>query len=138
MMFSDKTSQILHAGGWTEDRLLPADSFIEKLTKAGYKPHAAALEVLQRFGGLEFSFQINTRGKKVLEDYILHFHFDIDRTIAICDIEDLEDYGNCIGTNLCPVGEYNNGHFMVAVAEDGRVFSYYNPFIESRGLGVKS
>jgi hypothetical protein len=122
MVFSEKSMQILRDGGWTEDRLLPADSFIEKLTKAGYTPHPAALEVLQQFGGLEFSHED-------LEGYRWRFHFDIDRTISICDIEDIEDYGNCIGTILCPVGEFDNGHFLVAVSEDGRVFSYFNPFI---------
>lgn len=129
MDFSEKALHILHAGGWTEDRLLPADDFVNKLTEAGYKPHAAALEVIQRFGGLNFSFQVDSKGHKALEGYIQRFHFDIDRTIAICDIEDIEDYGNCIGTILCPVGEDRNGHTLVAVSEDGRVFSYFNPYI---------
>jgi len=127
MLFSEKTSKILHTGGWSEDRFLPADTFIEKLTKAGYAPHVAALEVLQRFGGLEFSY-------KDLDGYIRHLHFDIDRTIAICDIEDIEDYGNCIGTTLCPVGEYGDGYAIIAVAEDGRVFSYFNPSIALHGM----
>lgn len=127
MNFSETTLKILYAGGWTEDRLLPSNSFIEKLTQAGYKPHAAALEVLQRFGGLKFS-HVDSDG------YRWNFHFDIDRTIAICDIEDIEDYGNCIGTILCPVGEIDNGHLLLTVANDGRIFSYFNPFICFDGI----
>lgn len=61
MDFSEITLQVLQTGGWTEDRFLPPDSFVEKLTKAGYKPHAAALELLQRFGGLRFSFETDAK-----------------------------------------------------------------------------
>lgn len=56
MEFSEKALQILQAGGWTEDRFLHPDTFIEKLTNAGYKPLAAALEFLQRFGELKYHF----------------------------------------------------------------------------------
>lgn len=120
MYFSEEALHILHAGGWTEDRLLPQGCFIEKLTTAGYTPHPAALEVLQRFCGLELSYSDTDGNKRSL-------HFDIDRTISVCDIEDIEDYGNCIGTTLCPVGVYGDNYALIAVAEDQRVFSYFNP-----------
>lgn len=71
MDFSEEALHILHAGGWAEGRLLPQGCFVEKLTTAGYTPHSVALEVLQRFGGLEISYRDTDGNKRRL-------HFDID------------------------------------------------------------
>ncbi len=128
MNFSEKTLKILHECGWTEDRFLHPDTFVVKLTNAGYKPHAAALEFLQRFGELKISFLADTKGYKELEGHMRSCNFKIDNTISSCDIDDIEDYGNCIGTILCPVGEMETCS-IIAVAEDGRVFSYFNPYV---------
>jgi len=38
---------------------------------------------------------------------------------------------------LCPVGEINRGNSIVAIGEDGRVFSYFSPFIALETLAVE-
>ncbi|KPA13235.1 hypothetical protein MHK_006541 [Candidatus Magnetomorum sp. HK-1] len=134
MNFSETTLQILYNGNWTEKRLLPNEQFLDKYKKAGYTIHPSALDILQRFGNLSFSFPTKTKGKpKALKGYIQNFHFNVDRTFSVCDKEDIDDFGKCIGTILCPVGESDNRHSIVTIAEDGRVFAYQDAFISLYG-----
>lgn len=124
MKLSEKALKILHANGWTEDRNLNTDLYAQKLRDAGCKPHSAVLRFLARFEGLDIIFKSTD-----YNDHINQFHFVLARAIAIADIDDIEDFGQCVGTNLCPIGEIDRGNSTLAIAEDGRVFSWYSPFI---------
>lgn len=124
MIFSQHTLAILKAGGWSESRTMDGDIYASKLKERGFIPHEAALTFLRKFGELEFSFP-----SKKYRNCNNDCHFNIDKVLGVCDIEDINDFGNCIGTKLCPVGEIEKRNAIVAVAEDGRVFAYYSPFI---------
>lgn len=128
MPFTEKTITILRANGWSENRLLPTKEYEKKLIAAGYKPHTAALEFLSKFEGLTVSFESSK-----YDDKINNCHFDLDKSIAVADIDDIEDFGACIGAALCPIGEMNRKNSIVAIAEDGRVFGYYSPYISLLG-----
>ncbi|MDQ1920062.1 SUKH-3 domain-containing protein [Massilia pseudoviolaceinigra] len=124
MTYSDQTLAILHDAGWTEERRVPADALRERLAAAGFVPHPAALAFLTRFEGLGF-----THPSSKYEDGKNTCHFDLDRVIGQVDVDDIDDFSASVGTRLCPVGEINRGNSIVAIGEDGRVFSYYSPFI---------
>jgi hypothetical protein len=124
MTYSDKTLAILHEAGWTEERRVPVDALRERLAAAGFAPHPAALDFLSRFEGLSVNHP-STR----YEDGKNTCHFKLDRIIGLVDVDDIDDFGASVGTRLCPVGEINRRNSIVAIGEDGRVFSYYSPFI---------
>jgi len=128
MQFSDHTLRILHQGEWNSQRHIATDDYRKLLLNAGYRPHTAALELLEQFGGLQFTFP-----SAKLTGYMVEFDFNLEQTLAVCDIDDIIDYGKCIGTVLCPVGEANNGHAILAVGDDAHVFAYFNPFISLLG-----
>ena len=124
MTYSDDILAILREAGWTEERRVPADALRARLAAAGFVPHPAALDFLSRFEGLAF-----THPSHKYEDGKNTCHFDLDRIIGQVDVDDIDDFGASVGTRLCPVGEINRGKSIVAIGEDGRVFSYYSPFI---------
>jgi len=126
--FSERATHILHDGGWTPQRKLSRDKFVHLLKEAEIAPNEAALQFLEMFGDLHFIFASRkTAGTN-------QFHFDLEETLDSCFKRDIQDYGNSIGTTLCPVGELNQGNSMIAIAADGKVYSYFSPFISLEGM----
>ncbi len=124
MNFTESTKIILNAGGWSETRKYPRSEIQKKYQEQKLALHDAALHFLENFADLKFQYD----SKKY--DYgVNRFHFMLDRTVGIADPEDILDFSECLGKNLCPIGEMNKGNSIVTMAEDGKIFTYYSPFI---------
>ncbi len=124
MMFTENTKNILKVGGWSEARKFPISEIQKKYQEKNLALHSAALNFLENFANLEFQYKSNK-----YNDEIDEFHFMLDRTVLIADPEDIMDFSDCIGVKLCPIGEMDRGNSVVTMAEDGRIFTYYSPFI---------
>lgn len=118
---------VLRDGGWTAQRRLCKDKFIRLFNEAEIASNDAALQFLEKFGDLRFTFA----SKK--SSGINQFHFDLEGALDSCFKRDIQDYGGSIGTTLCPVGELNRENSIIAIASDGRVYSYFSPFISLEG-----
>jgi hypothetical protein len=119
---------VLTDGGWSAQRKLSKDKFIRLLKDAEIAPNDAALQFLEKFGDLHLTF---ASGKKSGTN---QFHFELEEALDSCFKRDIQDYGDSIGTPLCPVGELNRGNSIIAIASDGRVYSYFSPFISLEGM----
>lgn len=119
---------VLRDGGWTSHRRVSKEKFIRLLNEAEIAPNDAALQFLEKFGDLRFTFA----SRKISEKN--QFHFDLEEALDSCFKRDIQDYGESIGTALCPVGELNRGNSMIAIASDGKVYSYFSPFISLEGM----
>lgn len=122
--YSAQTLAVLRHAQWNEERRVPPNVLRDRLAAAGFFAHPAALAFLTRFEGLSF-----IHPSRKYEDGKNTCHFSLDRVIGLVDVADIDDYGISVGTRLCPVGEINRGNSIVAIGEDGRVFSYFSPFI---------
>lgn len=129
MQFSENTKIILTSGGWSDSRKYPVSEIHKKFQENNLKLQSAALKFLESFADLKFVFKSNKYNYGINE-----FHFILDRTIGIADPEDIIDFSECIGKNLCPIGEMNKGNSVITMAEDGKIFTYYSPFISFYAL----
>lgn len=124
MKLHEDARAILENEGWCGKAIGDIALIIKTLQNANFIVHAAAIDFLRKFGGLNITFPSAKYDGKNDE-----VHFLAERTAAICDMDDINDFGEAIGTTLCPVGEINRRHSIVAIAEDGRVFSFFSPFV---------
>ncbi len=124
MIFSENTKIILNAGGWSEARKYPRSEIQKKYQEKNLTLHSAALDFMEKFADLNFKFR-----SEAYDGELNLFHFMLGATTALADPEDILDYSECIGENLCPIGEMNRGNSIVTMAEDGKIFTYYSPFI---------
>lgn len=129
MKFSEKATTILTACGWSESRKYPTSEIYKKFKEKNLTLHDAALNFLENFADLKFKFKSNK-----YNDGINEFHFMLDATTGVADPEDIIDFSECIGEKLCPIGEMNRGNSIITMAESGKIFTYYSPFISLNAL----
>ncbi len=129
MIFSENTKIILNAGGWSEGRKFPIAEIQRKFQEKNLALHSAALNFLENFADLKFRYN-----SKKYDDGVNDFHFILDRTLGVAAPEDIMDFSDCIGVKLCPIGEMNRRNSIVTMAEDGRIFTFYSPFITLHAL----
>lgn len=124
MILRHEVILLLNNHDWKGAALVDLNSMVKTLEDAGFRVHEAARNFLKKYGGLKIAFvSLKYDGE---HDEV---HFIAERTAAICDLDDIIDFGNAIGVALCPVGEINRRHSIVAIADDGRVFSFFSPFV---------
>lgn len=109
--FSSDVGRILTKCGWYAGRdvgerlRLPSD----------FTVFPAAKQVLREFGGLH----CGERGPGI---ECARATLDLDPSLAEGEADRFHLYSQRIGGRLYPLGEGDDGHYFVAIAEDGRVF----------------
>jgi hypothetical protein len=123
-VLSQKTEESLMANGWNPDHeydMAVARAFLEKEGLENHL-HKAAIDFLHKYGGLIVNIKSEVDGSMYEA-----CRFVVEKTSFWVD--DIVDYGIALNTVLCPVGSASTNHLVVTVAEDGRVFGYFSPYI---------
>ncbi len=120
-MFSDIVRTTLEAGGWTPDRRVSVQPWVETLCEEGFTMHSRAVALLENFGGLvieppTLEGKVYRRCETIYFDPVRGASGDFDR---------VEYWEERLQTQLAPLGELS-GAFTLLVAEDGRIFTYYH------------
>jgi hypothetical protein len=114
----------LGRAGWTvgRKRLSQAEAWAKQVadheSPDGYRHTVfpAALDAWSEFGGIRVA--VEGRGANVARR-----PFRIDPTACLHLTRTLADVGRSIGTNLCPLGEEDDGGGYLAIDPAGRVFA---------------
>jgi hypothetical protein len=107
--FDPQVDTVLRKFGWTPDRRVPVEHWVESLTADGYTVHDAALPFLRNLGGLRV--EPPNGGDAIVFDP-LWAHGEFDRIAA---------WQAQHGLVLFPVGQVL-AYYMLFVAADGSVY----------------
>lgn len=116
--FSEFVESILKSSGWFPNRNM-GDTVLkweqELHNSDGFNMFSDAEKVLLEFGGLV----VNQRGagKTCARE-----PFRILPTLAIYEGDRFIDYSHLLNIKLYPLGEAFDGHYFLAIGEDGRIF----------------
>ena len=116
--FPDQVAKALRAAGWpfTQDRSAKIRAWREQLeASAGFSMSSEAQLALDEFGGLD----IRDRGAGV---DLARVPFRLDPTVALGEEDRFARASRLVGTDLYPLGDYEDGHALIAIGRDGRVF----------------
>ncbi len=109
--FSDETTRLLLEAGWFEGRdIIDQYSILE-----GFTPFPAAAEVLREFGNLH----IGSSGTGI---DCARSDVEIDPSLIAGGEELIAEFEAKLGIKLTPLGEAQNGHLILIMNEQGRVF----------------
>jgi hypothetical protein len=114
--FSDAAETTLRAAGWSPGRSATAvlASSVRTLAPA-FSVFDVARSAILEFGGLT----LNLKGAGV--DMALA-RVDFDPAAALGEEERFRAAESVVSSRLYPWGEYDNGHFFVAISESGAVY----------------
>jgi hypothetical protein len=110
--FSEATNNILHLAGWFEGR----DVLAQVRIPGGYVLFPAAREVLREFGNLHIGSV--GPGKECATADV-----KIDPSVTEGGEECIAEFENKLGLKLFPLGEAQNGHFILFIDQQGRIFA---------------
>lgn len=108
----------LRNAGWHEGRAVRGRvaRWRAELAPEGFRLHAAAERILLEFGGLRVGSADRGRERATSK-------LDLDPSLALGEHDRLHEYFDELrGRNLFPLGEVDDGHGFLAMAEDGEVF----------------
>lgn len=126
---TEKTLQILSDAGWTPVYTSDSKKFEELLVERGFTVYPAARSILEKFGGLEFSYPVN--------DYIESFHFEPQRALGdVYECEDFEEFEERVGEKLVVIGEACRGNMIMFISESGKVFGKTGYYLEKFGEDI--
>ncbi|MBI4859726.1 MAG: SUKH-3 domain-containing protein [Candidatus Riflebacteria bacterium] len=108
----------LEKAGWHQGYRCDLVPYHEAWKSDGYTPPETVLGFLSRFGGLHFRSS-PLEGLPVQED----FHLDARLATQGAYPDQVADGAELVGSALTPIGEAQNRHLVLLMAEDGRVFA---------------
>jgi hypothetical protein len=114
--FDEDVKTVLRASGWTDDRSVSVDAWVDRLIDEGYTPFPLAIEVLRNLGGLEIRPFVDRSA--AFRPYPFHFN---PLSAGIGELDRYKEWQDAFGLTLFPLGEV--GWYFLAIAEDGRVFA---------------
>ncbi|RAJ61780.1 SUKH-3 immunity protein of toxin-antitoxin system [Streptomyces sp. Amel2xB2] len=108
-------AEVLSEAGWTESWRADTSRWRDAFVDDGVDAHPAALEFLEKFGGLS----VNISGPGIT---CARTPFAFDP--ALCDGEGdrFADWSTELGVHLFPIGELDNGHFFLGIDEHGVIY----------------
>jgi len=107
----------LRSAGWSEDRSIPVETWVEQLTREGYTFSALAMQTLKSYGGLQI-----IPGSDPNDLYRAgEIRFD-PALAALGEFDRIEYWERKLNTKLSPIAE-TNPVSIVVLAQDGRVFA---------------
>jgi hypothetical protein len=116
-MFTDTVLSTLKASGWTPNRNVVTTQWVKELESQGFAMLPGAVNILERFGGLEVVPPAAASGAYRAE--VLRF----DPVLGASGEFDRVDYWQRrLNTRLSPIGELGGGAILL-LAQDHRVFS---------------
>jgi hypothetical protein len=115
---SELTEETLRDAGWVPGRRVEIDvnRWEEQLATSGFAMFPAARRALLEFGGLRVAQ--DAPGVECARS-----DFQVDPTDGIGEAEYFRELEAGAGTRLFPIGEAFAGASLLAIGEDGRVFS---------------
>lgn len=122
--------EALESMGWFPGRAWEKlDVTVGKLREVCISVHPAAVGFLAEYGGLKFEHA----GPGISVE---RAGFELDPSLAFGDEEMFTSWGELIGKELCPVGEYDEGRFFLAIDEEGCLYLVAD-WLASFGSGLR-
>jgi hypothetical protein len=122
-MYTDIVASILSQSGWSEDRCVEIDQWVEQLESEGFTLIPDVKRILREFGGLKIP------PVKAPSDTFAKGQFYFDPVSAASgDFDKIEYWQNHLGITLSPFAEGSKAE-MLLLASDGRVFASYHAIL---------
>ena len=125
---------LLIKAGWNENRQVNRFQLTDQISKNGYEVLPEVVDFLEVFEGLTIRFPNLKNG--INDDITLDFK---KATELECPERIHEDYQPRIGKKLCIIGTAYRDHFVLIMAEDGKVYGGYDNYlvrISDTGIGA--
>jgi hypothetical protein len=123
--FSQKTLTALHEAGWTEDRQIDIEPFVQMLEKNGNVVYPVVADFLRKFGGLTISWPYPLPNiDQEISIYILAPY--MPNLVHIVPQFALEGEEIVLGVKLCSIG-CDNSNIELLMAESGKVYGSHGP-----------
>lgn len=107
-MISKETRRVLRLAGWSEERLVGTVEWRSSLESDGFVLNAEAEQFLAEFGGIAVP-----EGGSGVERF--RSSFELDPLLCLGESDRFEDWSDVLGRALSPVGELEEGRFMLGM-----------------------
>jgi SUKH-3 immunity protein of toxin-antitoxin system len=124
--FKPEVEAALQECGWTPERRVPTEQWVQTLAQEGYTPFPLAVRILESFGGLTIRPVRNEQSRWAAETFTTDPVY-----IGAGEFDRVEDVQERYPLTFFPLAEYSWG--MLLVADGGQVFGLYGDLLNCFG-----
>lgn len=130
---SQKTIDLLEKSGWTPDRRIDINDYIESELRLGGKVLQPARQFLEEFGDLEIKKDAGTSKKAILNFKLSISNSETSSRGQKGWSEWLYRYEEYIGDKLCSIGLYVVNHTDLLMDTHGQVYGVFTEYVALMG-----